>query len=159
EPLQGVRRALLERHAPDFLAVEDRMRKIRGGVPRLARSPLLYRTPYLVRDVCRFRAAAIALAFLEDELWPRPATGDAAPPGDRTVCGAMSAWRGLFAPDLVPYRSLDRTLMNLPDAVHPALVCSLRHVRLERAVVDPIELQLLLQCVALARQRREPIPW
>src|SRR6185295_3107186 len=72
--LESLRRRLLDRHAADFSAVEQRMLELRGTVPRLARSRQFYRTPYLVRDVCRFRAAAIALAFLEDELWP-PALG------------------------------------------------------------------------------------
>jgi hypothetical protein len=71
----------------------------------------------------------------------------------------MRSWRGLFAPDGVAYRSLDRTLMNLPDGIYPALVCTLRHVRLERPITDPLELHLLLECVALAKQRGQQLPW
>jgi hypothetical protein len=157
EVVQPVRRRLFDRHAPDASAIEERMVEIRGHVPRLAHSPMLYRTPYLARDVRRFRAAAIALAFLEDELLPP--TADGRPLRIPALRRAMLEWRRLFAPGGVSYRSLDRTLMNLPAGVPPQLVCALRHVRLERPITDPIELHLLLQCVALAAQRDTPIPW
>lgn len=157
--LDPVRRRLLDRHAADFSAVEQRMLEIRGTVPRLARAPLFYRTPYLARDVCRFRAAAIALAFLEDELWPHPPAADGQAVSIPKLYRVMRSWRGLFAPSAEAYRSLDRTVMNLPDGIYPALVCVLRHVRLERPITDPVELNLVLECVALARQRRHTLPW
>lgn len=159
EPLQRARRRLLDRHAADYSAVEQRMLAIRGTVPRLARSRLFYRTPHLARDVRRFRAAAIALAFLEDELWPRALAARGRPPRLVDLYRLMRAWRGLFAPGGVTYRSLDRVLMNLPDGIYPALVCALRHVRLERPVTDVVELHLLLECVALAHQRGQRLPW
>lgn len=157
--LEPVRRALLRRHAPDFAAIEDLMLPMRGTMPRLARSPIFYRFPYLVSDVRRFRAAAIALAFLEDDLWPHRPLVDRRRPHVRELCRHMANWRGLFSPDATPYRSLDRTLMNLPDGIPPALVCALRDVRLERPIVDRLELLFLLQCLALARERRQPLPW
>ena len=157
--LEVVRRRLLDRHAADFSAVEQRMLQLRGSMPRLARSPQFYRTPYLLSDVCRFRAAAIALAFLEDELWPPALAVDGQAIGIPQLYRVMRSWRGLFAPDGVAYRSLDRTLMNLPDGIYPALVCTLRHVRLERPITDPLELHLLLECVALAKQRGQQLPW
>jgi hypothetical protein len=157
--LQPVRRRLFDRHAPEASAIEERMVEIRGHVPRLARSPMFYRTPYLARDVRRFHAAAIALAYLEDELSPLPIPPDARPPTIPALRRAMLGWRHRFSPDGVSYRSLDRTLINLPTAVRPPLVCALRHVRLERPITDPIELHLLLHCVALAHQRGTAIPW
>lgn len=157
QALLPVRRRLFDRHAPEASAVEERMVQLRGDVPRLARAPLFYRTPYLARDVRRFRAAAVALAFLEDELLP--AAVDGRSPGIPALRRTMLNWRGLFAPDGVAYPSLDRTLMNLPAGIPPALLCALRHVRLERPVVDPLELHLLLQCVDVARRRGRPLPW
>jgi hypothetical protein len=156
--LPPVRRRLFDRHAPDASAVEEHMVHMRGDIPRLARSPILYRSPYLIRDVRRFRAAAIALAYLETELWPRPLP-NGRPPSLMELRRTMVDWRRLFSPTGETYRSLDRTLMNLPADVQPRLVCELRHIRLERAITESIELQLLLHCVALARRRNIPLPF
>ncbi|MDX2166641.1 MAG: PcfJ domain-containing protein [Deltaproteobacteria bacterium] len=159
ELIEPYRRRLLDRHQPDASAIEERMVRLRRFVPRLASSPVFYRTPYLARDVRRFPAAAIALAYLEDTLWNLPRNADDPRPTIAAQRRAMRNWRGLFSIDGRPYRSLDRTLMNLPRSVPPALLCELRFVRLERPMTDAAELLLLLQCVALARQRSQPIDW
>jgi len=57
---------------------------------------------------------------------------------------AMSQWRGLFSPTGAPYRSLNRTLMNLPEEVPPDLVCQLNRIRLERPITNRLELTMLL---------------
>lgn len=49
-------------------------------------------------------------------------------------------WRDLFSDSGVTYRSLDRTLANLPEAVPHDLVCELANVRLGRPITDPLEL-------------------
>lgn len=55
----------------------------------------------------------------------------------------MENWRGLFSPTGKSYRSLDRTLMNLPGGVPPGLVPYLSLVRLERPVLSRSELVVL----------------
>ena len=57
--------------------------------------------------------------------------------------GMMEGWRGLFSPTGEPYRSLDRTLMNLPGGVPFGLVPYLSLVRLERPVLARSELLVL----------------
>jgi len=94
----------------------------------------LYDDPWIVRDVLRWRAAAIALAHVETTLRPADAADTPA------FLAALRRWPALFAPDGVPYRSLHRTLMNLPRDVPASVVCALRRVRLERPLVDAVEL-------------------
>jgi hypothetical protein len=62
----------------------------------------------------------------------------------------MENWRGLFSPTGEPYRSLDRTLMNLPGGVPPGLAAYLRLVYLDRPVFSRSELVVL----TLHEQRR-----
>jgi hypothetical protein len=51
-----------------------------------------------------------------------------------------SGWRGLFSPDGETYRSLDRTLMNLPGGLSPAILPYLAMVRLGRPLLTRLEL-------------------
>lgn len=155
--MRPMRRRLFDRHHAEASQVEELMLTLRGVVPRLACAPLLYRTPFLVRDVLRYRAAAIALAFVATDLWPEPPVEGSLP----TVAHLrrlMRTWRSLFSPTGVSYRSLDRTLMNLPAGIAPRRLCELRHVRLERPITNRLELQFLLEVIALTRERGRPRP-
>ena len=49
-------------------------------------------------------------------------------------------WRGLFSPTGRPYRSLNRTLMQLPGGIPHGLVCELQSIHLGRPLVDRAEL-------------------
>jgi hypothetical protein len=62
----------------------------------------------------------------------------------------MENWRGLFSPTGEPYRSLDRTLMNLPGGIPPGLAACLSLVYLDRPVFSRSELVVL----TLHEQRR-----
>ena len=55
----------------------------------------------------------------------------------------MDNWPGLFSPTGEPYRSLNRTLMNLPGGVPSGLVPYLRMVHLEKPVLSRSELVML----------------
>jgi len=69
----------------------------------------------------------------------------------------MESWRGLFSPTGEPYRSLDRTLMNLPGGVPPRLLPYLKLVHLSRPVSSRAELAVLtlyLQMSVAARGNR-----
>jgi len=136
--------------------------RIAGRVPSLAQEAALFREPYILKDVLRYRAAAIALAYLQSDLWRPPVRAEQAAPNlpSRGVeasepslaglLGAMTDWRSLFSPDGKPYRSLNRTLMNLPPDVPPELVCQLNRIRLERPVVNWLEFTTLMLYVSTA---------
>lgn len=171
--LQRIR--LLAQVDPAVLRVQLIARRLVGRVPSLAQEAALYREPYILRDILAYRAAAIAFAYLQSDLWRPPATAqpgsgrelvgqepdaDAATPSAEDgssdtattvsepavvdLLNSMAQWRGLFSPDGKPYRSLDRTLMNLPQDVSPELVCCLSRIRLERPMLHWLELTTLL---------------
>jgi hypothetical protein len=54
-------------------------------------------------------------------------------------------WKSLFSPTGHSYRSLNRTLMNLPGGLPHRQACNLRHIQLER----PVDSRLELLCVVL----------
>jgi hypothetical protein len=134
--------------------------RIAGRVPSLAQEAALFREPYILKDILTYRAAAIAFAYLQSDLWRPPVRGaeEGEAPEERDMeaseapvqelLGAMADWRGLFSPDGRPYRSLNRTLMNLPPDVPPELVCQLSRIRLERPVLDWLELTTLMLYVS-----------
>ncbi len=125
--------------------------RIAGRVPALAQEAALYREPYILKDVLAYRAAAIAFAYLQSEQWhPVLPTGNISDLSAADLLSAMSNWRGLFSPDGKPYGSLNRTLMNLPRDVPPELVCQLSKIRLERPVVNWLELTTLMLYVSTA---------
>jgi hypothetical protein len=96
-----------------------------------------------------YRAAAIALGYLHSDL-----RSGHAQPSIQALLATMANWRGLFSPDGTPYRSLNRTLMNLPGNVPPELVCQLSKIRLERPMLNPLELNTLLLYVSAADAAR-----
>jgi hypothetical protein len=146
-PVHRLREDLMSRVAPAHLELQRTMSRMIGRVPDLVRHESLYRDPYVVRDVLRYRAAALALARLASEHEDRRAAVGASAEGDReieTATRAMRNWRGLFSPDGVPYRSLNRTLMNLAGEVPSELLHHLARVRLERPITNATELTTLL---------------
>jgi len=154
--LAAQRERLLQGVNPTVLEVQRAVAAVRGEVVPAAQSEALYRNPYIAQDVLRYPAAAIALAYLESDLWAHFCSHRfqrAVAPSPELAVEAMGNWRGLFAPAGVPYRSLNRTLMNLPTDVPHALLCQLHRVRLERPMLDSLELTTLLLHVTHARPR------
>jgi len=132
---------------PQVLAVHRAMFAMFGSIPRLAQAEAFYRESFLARDVLSYRAAAVALAHLESELWEhfcRSSLESFCEPTLELLAQAMSDWRGLFSPDGKPYRSLNRTLMNLPARPSAELLLHLRDVRLPHPITDPLQLTALL---------------
>lgn len=155
----------------DILAVQERSLAFTSRVVPLAEDPALYRHLHLVSDILRYEPAAIAFTHYDSELWPHflktrllspedrghqrsdwewaalvPPVGDSFPA--EAVVANLCNWRGLFSPDGMSYRSLDRTLMNLPPGIPPKLLCQLRCVRLERPIRSRVKLLALLVCLA-----------
>lgn len=147
---------LLAQIDPAVLEVHMAALRVAGRVPSLAQEEALYREPYILKDILNYRAAAIAFAYLRSKSLQALETGsgrtmaEAAEPSVAELIDAMAHWRDLFAPDGRTYRSLNRTLMNLPPDVPPELVCCLKQIRLERPVVKSLELLALLLYVQSA---------
>lgn len=141
---------------PEAHAVQRAVLAVSPAVPRIACDPSFFREPYLTRDIIQYRAAAIALANLESHLFApwcarreRPAH-----PEPEAMLAALREWRGLFSPTSRPYRSLNRTLMNLPGDVPPDLVPHLRTFELTRPLTDGIVLTAVLLHVSDRRAAR-----
>ncbi len=153
------RNRLLAKVDPAVLAVQELMATVGGSVVSAAQTEALYRDPYIARDILNYRAAAIALAYLESEFWEHfcaQQLGTGADPSPELFVQAMRNWRGLYSPTGVPYRSLNRTLMNLPKGIPPTLLCRLNRIRLERPILDRLELTALLAHAAHERPERDP---
>jgi len=147
---------LLAKADPAVVAVQDAVFGATGEHAFLAEEEALYREGYLVRDVLKYRAAAIALVHIESELWPEFYRRTVAPDVRQLEAGwldtaspnaliyAMRRWCDLFSSSGTAYRSLNRTLMNLPGGIRPALVCRLQKLRLKRPMVSGLELTTLL---------------
>lgn len=149
-----------------------------GDAP-LAADPALYRQPFLVRDILNFPACAVAVRnayALSGDLPVRRLLNapciqearrlarsmgmrlvmDAVPPEEPDAdmqLERLEDWKALFSDVGVDYRSLNRTLMNLPGRVPHRLVCNLRKVHLERPVEHRLELLVLTQYVGLRADR------
>ena len=163
---------------PTVAAVHHAISRVTPASPTIALDPELYRHAYVVRDIVKFRAAAIVAANLE---WLQPRyvhtliaassewntlqalaqahgaemTFDVYPDPDsahsvreaRSLPGPsfrhLREWRNLLASRGRSYRSLDRTLMNLPRGVPGRFVCFLSTTTLPRPITDRLELFLL----------------
>jgi hypothetical protein len=154
----GRHATLLPSLEPAVAAVHRALLALPVRVPSLAEGKALYRERYVVQDVVRYRAAAVALAFVESRLLPATVRARAAGGAveSDTLIEALAEWRGLFSPGGHPYRSLNRTLMNLPRRVPPALLCELRGVSLERPVTGLLALTALLLRARWIGGRMEP---
>lgn len=67
-------------------------------------------------------------------------------------------WRALLSPTGRSYRSLNRTLANLPRGVSGRLVCELRRVTLPRPITDRLEFRLVTVYLASRRYLRHDGP-
>ena len=129
----------------------------------------LYERPVLMRDIQHYRAAACAATTLFRLAWVAEVRERLRSPqwqslsiidreqqmnalltevvdclGERQQLDALEKWITLFSPTGRDYRSLNRTLSNLPGGVPANLLCHLGGWRLERPVTNRLELILLL---------------
>src|SRR5262249_25102478 len=113
--------------------------------------------PYLLEDVVRYRACAVAVRHfgerLLEECTPEPDCAydympdalyeEVETPVER-VCPRLRRWRDLYSITGHSYRSLNQTLDDLPGGLSHHLIAGLPGVHLERAVTDRVELAVLL---------------
>jgi len=155
--LLGTRERLLAAVDPQVRAVWDRVAPLTRELPQLVCAEALYQDPWIVRDVLRYHAAAVALAFVETTLRPPGLLWDASTPaGEAALLDALRDWRGLFSPRGHPYRSLNRTLMRLAPGMSGELLCRLRRVELPRPYTDPLELATVLVAGAVYGRSGRP---
>jgi hypothetical protein len=138
-------------------------------IPAVLLADELYRHQYLVSDISRYKAAAIAAACVEGlsqrvpwiaERYPYAAQRQRArqtwldnmgaskpselnaddPRSIELNVDLLKHWPALFAPQGKPYTSLNKTLMQLPGGITPGVLVGLGDVVLERPIVDRLEL-------------------
>ncbi len=132
---------------PMALALQRALYAATLSTPELALADELYQQKFIVQDVIQYRAAAVALAtldlfrFLEHQRGQEKDLSSALKVDE--ALEMMDNWRGLYSPTGESYRSLDRTLMNLPAQVPPRLVLYLSEIYLQRPVLSRSELIVL----------------
>ena len=153
---------------------------------RITEMPALYERPYIAKDIINYRAAAAAALHIRHlseiravriakrskaavalkrmaykmGLWCHVNLGTDCENDEAQIridLEALENWPALFSPTGQPYRSLNRTLMNLPGNIPPGLLLNLAKVTLERPIFERRELLLLLIAVDL-QSRRHPVP-
>lgn len=149
--------------------------------PDVAHWEGLYTDPLVVGDIIKYRAAAYAAANVVDlaqkavqikllnsteaarlrerakrfgaeisiRMEPRDLKGD-------TVLELLREWRGLFSPTGEGYRSLNRTLANMPGGISCSLLGALQTITLPRPITDRIELLFVLAFAKFTTRYRDP---
>ena len=163
-------RALLDQANPKIVAVQKAIFAATFAAAPVATARELYLNPYIVEDIIRFPAAAIAARHVErlardvpwvldqypdaarraaayNARWPhRHLSSEAAQEPEVNVniwIPLLTKWRSLFSSTGDTYTSLNKTLMNLPGRVTPWTLCELWRVRLPRPVTDRAEVMLI----------------
>jgi hypothetical protein len=162
---------LLTMVPPDVLAVQKALFAATRRVSDIAGMQALYQHPQIVSDVSKYRAAAIALSLVDElydfqrknalyrspemqalhararelnlEIAPRIDIDRNASIDDHLR--AMYNWKALFSCIGKSYRSLNRTLMNLPGGIAPNMLKYLTTWRLGRPFTKRLELVFLLE--------------
>jgi len=144
-----LRAAILERAQAVARRRDARIDAVAARVGAMVDTPLVYssavlETPWLIDDVLRFKAAAIAVAMAET--LPPPVRADA---GVRALIPFLSRWRSLFAPDGQVTRAVSKTLALLDEPafrdVDARDVWRLQSIALVQPVRSPRHLHLLAE--------------
>jgi hypothetical protein len=172
------RKRLLERVSEPVRDVQRAVFSVSFQAPTAVLQPDLYEHPFVVRDICRYRAAASAVYDADhlvrrkrregvtssnvvrglhlslgatlrriDEQLPHSQMGT--PEDVPHVVEALHDWMALYTLRDRAYRSLRRTLANLPGNVPPRSLRGLQSVELKRPIKQRSPL-ILFCCVAPA---------
>ncbi len=182
-PVRELWLKLVERADPMVAAVQKAVFAATFSDAPLASEPELYCDRYLVQDVLHYPAAAIALrnawALTRELPLARLRTSGPAQELRKLAQGLgvtlhlgasirdnptlavqlerLRDWRSLFSHTGYDYRSLNRTLMNLPGRVPHRLVCNLRRVSLERPLGSRLELLCVVLYSGIRAERDGPL--
>lgn len=146
----------LESSRPDVVGLQRAVFAATFSAPDIVYDERVYERPYLVADVMRYRAAALALANLTAlgrNLGYRPEIHD----DDHVeLLDRMNAgrWRGLFSADGESYKALNKTLDNLPGGVPATLINGLAGVRLSQPITERAPLVMACLYGIIAGYRR-----
>jgi hypothetical protein len=171
---------LVARADPVVVAVQKAIFAATFSDAALAAEPALYQDRFLIQDILHYPAAAIAVRnawTLTRELpltrlYHSPAARElralarglglhlhigAAPeePNVPTQIARLRDWKALFSNTGATYRSLNRTLMNLPGRVPHRLACNLRRVHVERPLTCRLELLAVVLYAGIRADRNE----
>jgi hypothetical protein len=132
----------------------------------------LYTDPWFIEDIVNYRAAAISTVFLTRLIHyhtdkrvfqidnginaadcMHPFNDIGTPPYDNGL-EYLHHWQGLYSYNGRAYRSLNRTLMNLPGGIPMHLLWRLGFIELPRPITNRLELSLVL--VYLRYEIRNP---
>ncbi len=168
-PLHGHWCRLLEKIDPKIIRVQKAIFSATFGLPRIVFSEAFYREPYLVQDVINHRAAAIATRHAESLIRKKrqcqnlqlPAIAasigfDIGAIEDGTQIDHLRQWPQLFSKDDA-YKSLRRTLIQLPGGIASHLLINLPDLRLIRPIRKRVELSTLLLAVEQENQTNQDI--
>ena len=162
--LHGCWQEMLRHADPQVLDVQRALFAATCTAPPLALEPELYEQRWVLGDVHRYRAAALAVALVPElgsvllrlrggatparahEVLQDPFADDIlSPSADAARCVELLCnWRCLYAVDGHTYRSLNRTLMNLPGGVPSSRLRYLCTLRLPRPLTTRLQLILAL---------------
>lgn len=160
EKIEAQRRRLLANVPRTVVRVQNACIRNAGWCGWLSLQSELYDRKLIVADVLRYRAAAVALANCDFDRGARDDAEWHRRNADRTVrlrrsIAHMENWRGLFSPDGEPYRSLDRTLMNVPPSVPADYLLVLERIRLQRPLKGLAEFGFTLGLVCATLRTRD----
>lgn len=176
-------RRLVKKADSKILSVQRSVFSATLGVAPLTLEECFYRHSYLVSDVTKYRAAAIAvreidrlgkqafnhrihrsaeMGYLRSLIYHFGGHVQVRPdmPEKLTLPAAMSMlenWLGLFSSDGESYTSLNRTLMHLPGRLPSWLLCFLAKVRLPFPIIDRLQLMVLLWHAARENHRHRNV--
>lgn len=153
-------RRLLLKADPNIVAVHKAIFAATGTAARdhLIKDLSWYSNPYLVKDVVAYRAAAVALQYIDGfpstrkmVLRPYLITNEAdaddayyAQYGRLTPANFHKLWMRKFSYNGELYTSLTKTLMNLPGNIPPSLLVQLASIKLDRPITDRLQLAVVL---------------
>jgi hypothetical protein len=143
------RSALVEALRANAAQCEREIARVEAAIAAEEATPFVFsrgllRARYFIKDVLRFRAAAIAAAHIEKlvaaHLRERVDVVDA-------LGGKLDNWRALFAPHGRVTRALNKTITELSEdaSVSGDDLWALAGVRLERPVQSPLHLKILAE--------------
>ena len=145
---QAASKRLLANADPTALAVQKAAFQSAFRIDTLFLDTRLYRNRFLVRDLLTYPAAAVVAAIAPDVI---SRTGRIGLAGDgrnglqELVLSSLENWQAVLSPTGTAYRSLSRTLMQMPRRIPLDLLSTLVEIELERPITDRVELIALLE--------------